>query len=321
MLKGMQVVALEEHYWDAEVSRLSPGYETSRVGRQLQELFDFDDIRLAEMDAAGVDVQVLSLGAPSLQRMTGQAAVDLARRANDRLAENVRRRPDRFAAFCALPTDAPEAAADELERCVKDLGFCGAMVHGLSNGEFLDRPRFWPIFARASQLKVPIYLHPAMPDATVSNAYYADYAQAFPMVMRPAWGFTVETATLAIRLILSGVFETHRDLQFILGHMGETLPYQLWRIDQALARPGQDAIQFRKLFCEHFHITTSGHFSTPALHCAMMEIGMDRIMFSIDWPFVKNEPAMDWIRTLQLNDVDLAKLLHGNARRLLSLRT
>jgi len=319
MLRGIKVIALEEHYWDEEVSRLSPGYETSRVGRQLQELFDFGDIRLKEMDDAGVDFQVISHGAPSLQRMTGQGAVDLARRTNDRLAEKVRMRPDRFGAFCVLPTDVPESAADELERCVKDLRFCGAMVHGLSNGEFLDRPRFWPIFERASQLQVPIYLHPAMPDADVTKAYYADYAQAFPMVMRPAWGFTVETATLAIRLILSGVFEKHHNLQFILGHMGETLPYQLWRIDQALARPGQDSIQFRKLFCEHFHITTSGHFSTPALQCAMMELGIDRIMFSIDWPFVKNQQAIEWLKTLQLNEADLSKLLNGNARRLLSL--
>jgi predicted TIM-barrel fold metal-dependent hydrolase len=319
MFRNMPVVALEEHYWDKELSEKSVGFESARSEWQMKRLFDFDELRLGEMDSNGIDVQVISHGAPSIQRMKGQEAVDLARRCNDRLAEQIARHPKRFYGFGMLPTDVPDAAADELERCMRDLNFRGAMLHGQSNGRFLDNQFFWPVFERASALGAPIYLHPATADPRVSEAYYADYVKAFPMVVRPAWGYTVETATLAIRLVLSGVFEKHAGLQVILGHMGETLPYQLWRIDQALARPGQDSMSFRKIFCDHFHITTSGHFSTPALHCAMMELGLDRIMFSIDWPFVPNEPGMEWVKTLQMNEADMGKFLGGNAKRLLQL--
>lgn len=319
MFKNMPVITIEEHYWDREVAETSPGYALGRSERQMRQLYDFDEMRLGEMDANGIDVQVLSHGAPSMQRMQGQAAVDLARRANDRLAEQVARHPTRYYGFAMLPTDVPDAAADELERCVRDLKFRGAMVHGLSNGHFLDERRFWPIFERAAALEVPVYLHPANPDERVTEAYYADYMKSYPMVIRPAWGYTVETATLAIRLVLSGVFKEYPALQCVLGHFGETLPYLLWRIDQALKRPGQEAMSFRDTFCSHFHITTSGHFSTPALVCAMMEMGMDRIMFSIDWPFVANEPGMEWVRTLQLSEADMRKFLGGNAQKLLRL--
>ena len=159
----------------------------------------------------------------------------------------------------------PDAAADELERTTKELGFKGAMLHGLANGKFLDDKRFWPIYARAEKLDVPIYLHPALPQPDVPRIYYDDYVKDFPMVARPAWGYTVETATLAIRLVLSGVFEKHPKLKIILGHLGETLPFLVWRIDQALKRPGQKSLSFRDIFCNNFYITTSGNFSNPAL--------------------------------------------------------
>lgn len=319
MLRNMPVVAIEEHYWDRELADLFAAGESPRRPDQLQRLYDFDELRLGEMDAAGVDIQVISHGAPSTQRLKGQNAVDIAQRVNDRLAAHVARHPKRYAAFAALPTDVPEAAARELERCVRQLGFKGAMTHGLSNGEFLDMPRFRPIFQAADALDVPIYLHPANPNPVVADAYYNDYAKTYPMVIRPAWGFTVETATQAIRLVLSGVFNECKNLQIILGHFGETLPFLLWRINQALSRPGQDEMRFREIFCTHFHVTTSGHFSTPALLCTMLEMGIDRIMFSVDWPFVVHDGAMDWVRSLQMNDNDMAKFLGGNATRLLKL--
>jgi predicted TIM-barrel fold metal-dependent hydrolase len=319
MLRNMPVVAIEEHYWDKELADLFASDESPRRPEQLKRLYDFDELRLGEMDAAGVDIQVISHGAPSTQRLKGQNAVDIASRVNDRLAAHVARHPKRYAAFTALPTDVPEAAARELERCVKQLGFKGAMTHGLSNGEFLDMPRFRPMFEAADALDVPIYLHPANPVPSVAEAYYNDYAKTYPMVIRPAWGFTVETATQAIRLILSGVFKDCKRLQIILGHFGETLPFLLWRINQALSRPGQDEMRFRDIFCNHFHVTTSGHFSTPALLCTMLEMGIDRIMFSVDWPFVVHDGAMDWAKSLQMNDHDMAKFLGGNAKRLLKL--
>jgi 2,3-dihydroxybenzoate decarboxylase len=170
----------------------------------VRRLSDLGALRLQEMDAAGIDVQVLSHGSPSTQTLAADIAVAVARRVNDRLAAVVAANPKRFAAFAALPTADPAAAAHELERTVVQHGFKGAMIHGLTNGEFLDGKRFWPIFERAQELDVPLYLHPSVPHAAVVDAYYKDYVKEFPAVIRPAWGFTVETATQAIRLILSG---------------------------------------------------------------------------------------------------------------------
>src|SRR5262249_50092400 len=229
--------------------------------------------------------------------------------------------PDRFAGFAALPTPDPQAAADELERAVTTLGFKGAMVHGLTNGVFFDDERFWPIFARAQALDVPLYVHPAAPHRAVAEAYYKDYLNDFPSLLTAAWGFTVETATQGIRLVLSGVFDAYPDVRIILGHMGEGLPFLLWRIDHALSRPGNRTTpgSFREYFSRHFWITTSGNFSNPSLLCSVMEMGIDRILFSVDYPFVMNKPGTDWIPTIPLCEEDKAKLLHGNAVGLLKL--
>ncbi|MBX9740363.1 MAG: amidohydrolase family protein [Beijerinckiaceae bacterium] len=313
------VIALEEHYWDAELVSKLTGAEGTRSPDLLQRLHDLGEIRLREMDEAGIDIQVLSHGAPSGQKLPEDIAVSLVRGVNDRLHQAISLHPTRFAGFAALPTIHPEAAADELDRCVSELGFKGAMIHGLTNGLWLDDKRFWPIFARAEKLRVPIYLHPSFPHADVMKAYYADYAKDYPQVIRAAWGYTVEAATQAIRLVLSRVFETHPGLNIVLGHMGETLPFLLWRINQALSRPGHEELSFREQFTRHFYVTTSGNFSTPALMCTMTELGMDRIMFAVDWPFVANKPAMDWVNDLQISRDDKTKLLSGNAKRLLRM--
>ena len=217
-----------------------------------------------------------------------------------------------------MPTSDPKAAAEELERTVK-LGFKGAMLHGLADGVFLDDKRFWPIFERAERLDVPLYLHPSLPHPGVMDIYYKDYAKDFPMVVRAAWGYTVETATLALRLVLSGVFDAHPRLKIILGHLGETLPFLVWRVDQALARPGHKQMSFRDIFCGNFYVTTSGFFSNPALLCCVMELGIDRILFAVDWPFVMNPPAVRWMEAVPLCDEDKVKILSGNAKRLLRM--
>jgi 2,3-dihydroxybenzoate decarboxylase len=312
------VIAIEEHYWDEELEKTYTGSEAGRPGEQAKRLHDYDALRLREMDEAGIDIQVLSHGAPSTQKLPADIAPALTRRVNDRLHAIVQRHPKRFAAFAALPTAVPEAAADELERTA-GLGFKGAMLHGMANGAFLDQPKFWPIFARAEKLDLPIYLHPSLPNADVMRIYYDDYVKDFPTVARPAWGYTVETATLAIRLVLSGVFDKHPNLKIILGHLGETLPFLVWRIDQALARPGQKAMSFRDVFCKNFYITTSGNFSNPALLCCVMEMGIDHILFAVDWPFVMNPPAAEWMRQVPLCDEDKAKILGGNVKRLLRM--
>ncbi len=313
------IIALEEHYWDSELVATYDKADMAGGPEIVKRLEDLGALRLKEMDEAGIDIQVLSHGAPSTQKLTGDGAVGLARRVNDRLRDAVSLHPTRFAGFAALPTSDPAAAADELERCVTRLGFKGAMLHGMANGVFLDDQRFWPIYERAAALGVPIYLHPSLPHPAVMDVYYKDYVKDFPMVIRAAWGFTVETATLAVRLVLSGVFEKYPGLNIILGHLGETLPFFVWRIDHALARPGQKSLSFRDVFCNHFHITTSGNFSDPALICCMMELGVDRILFSVDWPFVANPPAVRWMESVPLSDADKAKVLSGNAQRLLKL--
>lgn len=314
------IIALEEHYWDRELAATFKGPEAGRGGDTDMRLFDFAGIRVKEMDEAGIDIQVLSHGAPSAQKLPPETAVAVTRGVNDRLAAEVKKNPKRFAGFAALPSAVPEAAADELERAVKEHGFKGAMIHGLSNGEFLDLPKFWPIYARAEKLDVPIYFHPSLPDQRVTDIYYQEYAKDFPLVVRPAWGYTVETATQAIRLVLSGVFEKHPKLKIILGHFGETIPFLLWRIDSSLKRPGQKPLAFRDIFTSNFWLTTSGFFSDPALLCCVMEMGVDRILFSVDWPFVQdNQPAVHWLERIPFSDEDKAKIASGNAKRLLRM--
>ena len=317
-IAGKQVIALEEHYYDAEVAATFGG-ETDRGSEVRKRLDDLGELRLREMDESGIDVQVLSHGAPSTQRLAGEQAVSLARGANDRLYEAIQHNPERFAGFAALPTAEPKAAADELERTVQMYGFKGAMVHGLTNGVFFDDQRFWPILERAESLDVPIYLHPAMPHRAVVEAYYKDYVQDYPGILSAAWGFTVETATAGIRMVLSGAFEKYPNLKIILGHLGEGLPFLLWRINMALERPGNKSIPFREIFAMHFYITTSGNFSTPALVCSMLEMGIDRILYSVDYPYVMNPPGTAWMQDLQVSPEDKEKILSGNARRLLKM--
>jgi 2,3-dihydroxybenzoate decarboxylase len=319
MYNKTPVIAIEEHYWDAELASHFKGPEAGRPGDISTRLHDLGALRIKEMDEAGIDIQVLSHGAPATQKLPADVAVELARRVNDRLHAAISAHPTRFAGFAALPTADPNAAADELERTVTKLGFKGAMIHGLANNVFIDDKRFWPIFARAERLDMPIYLHPSLPHPAVMEAYYKDYVADFPMVVRAAWGYTVEAATTAIRLVLSGVFEAHPGVKIILGHLGETLPFLLWRIDQALARPGHKAVSFREVFCNKFYITTSGNFSDPALQCCITEMGVDRIIFAVDWPFVANAPAVEWMKRAPLSEQDKIKILSGNVKRLLRM--
>lgn len=316
---GMQVIAIEEHYYDAEVASHFTGVDAKLGDRIKDRLEDVDQLRIKEMDEAGIDIQVLSHGAPSTQRMDAETAVTVAKGANDRLYETVQAHPDRFAGFAALPTPDPKAAADELERAVTKLNFKGAMVHGLTNGVFFDDKKFWPIFERARDLDVPLYVHPAVPHEDVANIYYKDYLKDYPTLLTAAWGFTVETATQGIRLVLSGVFDKYPGVKIILGHLGESLPFSLWRINSALSRPGNESASFRDTFCEHFWITTSGNFSDPALLCSIQELGVDRILFSVDYPFVPNNPGTEWMEALHLSNEDKDKILNGNAKKLLRM--
>ena len=314
---GTRIVALEEHYWDRELAGRFEGAEGQRGGDIEDKLFDLGSKRLADMDAAGIDYSIISHGPPSAQKIADESVVALCARVNDRLLNVVGERPTRFGAFCALPTAFPDAAADELERCVA-AGAAGAMIHGLTNGRFIDGKEFWPIFARAEQLNVPIYLHPSWPAKVVSDLYYKDYLSDFPMLARAAWGYSVENGTTAVRIILSGLLEQHPDLKLILGHLGETIPFQLSRLDEAFNRPGSKRVAVRDMVRRNFWITTSGFFSTHALRCCIEEMGSDRVLFSIDYPFVsESAPGTAWLVGADITDDERAQIFSGNAEAIL----
>ena len=314
------IIALEEHYHDPDVREKFEGYDKGLPPGLRPRLDDLGASRLSDMDAAGIDTQVLSHAAPSTQKMDAESAVALARRANDKLAEAIRANPTRFAGFAALPTPDPGAAAAELERAVAKLGFKGAMIHGLTSGTlFHDDKRFWPIYERAQALDVPIYLHPAYPHPAVIEAYYKDYVREWPTFAIEGWGFAVETATQGLRMILSRVFDTYPGLKIILGHMGEGLPFYMWRINYSLSRFSKQADYIRAMFREHFYVTTSGFFSDPALQCCIAELGIERVMFSVDYPYMENPPGAKWITAAPLSADDKLKVMSGNAKRLLKI--
>jgi 2,3-dihydroxybenzoate decarboxylase len=317
---GRQVIAIEEHYWDPEMAATFNDGATGGSQKMRDLLQDIDGERLRQMDAGGIDIQVLSHGAPASQRLDPKSAVAMTEGVNDRLRAICTARPDRFAGFASLPTTVPEACADELDRAVTELGLKGAMIHGLTgDGVFFDDKRFWPVFERAQALDVPLYMHPAVPHPAVVAAYYKDYIADYPALLNAAWGFTVETATQGIRIVLSGVLDEYPNVKIVLGHLGEGLPFLLWRIDHALSRPGNKKLNFREKFSRNFWITTSGNFSDPALLCSIQELGADRILFSVDWPFVENAPGVEWLEGVHLNQADKDKILHGNAKELLKL--
>ncbi len=316
---GQRVIAVEEHYLDPGISVDFANADALLPAHLRRRLEDLGEARIKEMDDAGVDMQVLSHVGPVTQRTDAESAVRIARGANDRLHQFIQLNPTRFAGFAALPTPDAKAAADELERTVERFGFVGGMINGLTNGRFIDERQYWPIFERAQGLDVPLYMHPAAPHPAVVQSYYADYAERYPILLGPACGFTVEAFVQAIRLVLSGVLDAYPRVKIILGHLGEGLPYLLWRIDRALSRSGNLGRSFRDCFCAHFHVTTSGNFSDAALALCIAELGVDKVIFAVDTPFMASADGVRWARSLPLSSEDRDKILHANATRLLRL--
>jgi predicted TIM-barrel fold metal-dependent hydrolase len=236
-------------------------------------LYDIDEGRLAAMDAAGIDVQVLSSSTTSVQFFEPARSVELAKKVNDHLAEGIARHPDRFAGFATLPMPDPPAAVPELERAVKEHGFKGAMIHGHTNGKFLDAEEFWPILEAAEGLEVPIYLHPTFPPQAVMEAYYSGHAPQFAFPLSGAgWGWHVDTGMHVLRMVLAGVFDRFPRLRLIIGHMGEAIPFSLARTESVFARmAGPTGLErlITDYFLENVFITTSGYFTDPPLTCAL----------------------------------------------------
>jgi uncharacterized protein len=329
----MRIVALEEHF---TVPKIVSGIDPEAVRRRgfpgpdfawaqtikRDELGDLGDTRLADMDASGITVQVLSVAGPGADLVPGKAGIAVARAYNDALAEAVARCPDRYRGFAHLPLLAPEAAADELERTVKDLGFHGVLVNGPTDGRFLDDPMFEPVLARAAALDVPIYIHPGIPPESVRNAYYDGLPGNFSFTLAlSAWGWHGETAIHTLRLVLSGALDRHPGLKIVIGHMGEALPFMLDRIDETTSLGAKSLLRrsVRQTLLDQVWITTSGFFTVAPFMAALMTFGADRIMFSVDYPFASNARARAFLDALPVSIADREKIAHGNADRLLRL--
>ena len=320
-------IGLEEHFAMPETLQDSAGFVPGEYWKELSKrLLDIHEGRLREMDENGMEMMILSLNAPAVQAIpSAHQANEVAMRANDFLAEQVARRPTRFQAFAALPLQDADLATREMERCVKQLGFKGALVNGFSqidspeNCVYYDAPRFSSFWASVEKLDVPFYLHPRNPIGSWAQIY-----DGHPWLLGPTWAFGQETAVHALRLMASGLFDKHPKLQIILGHMGEGLPYSMWRIDNRNAwvkspktYPAKKT--FGEYFQNNFHITTSGNFRTQTLIDAMLEIGADRILFSTDWPFENVDHAATWFDAASISEADRLKIGRTNAEKLFKL--
>ncbi len=327
-VSAIRTVALEEAFlhprvWDLFPAALQQKYQPVRA-----RLSDVGPERIRQMDAAGIDVQVLSHVQPGVQALADDQAelsISVCREVNDWLAEVVAAQPSRFAGFAMLPTQSPAHAAAELERAIHQLGFKGALINGHTNGRYLDDPSCDVLLAQAESLDVPIYIHPTDPPQPVSASYYAPFDAA----LIPTWGWPVETGTHVLRLICAGVFDRHPNLKIIVGHMGELLPYCFTRLNVGLTMPGWLSVTESELptmsnnvgyyLRENVFITSSGVFDVPVFDCARAMLRLDNLMFSVDYPFQDNFAAMEFLERCGLSTEEKERFAHRTAETLLKL--
>ncbi len=326
-------VAVEEHF---NLLTAAPGgpdtedlsklvkamdYDATWMARIDERLVEIGPMRLAEMDAAGVDVCVLSHTVPGVQGIMEPAeAVAAARRVNDFLAAAVAKHPSRFAGFASVALQDPQEAARELERAVTRLGLKGVMINGYTNtadgrGAYLDEERFLPFWEAAAALRTPVYIHPRPP---IEQRLFEGHAQ----LLGATWGFAPETAAHVLRIVHSGLLDRFPALTLVLGHMGETLPYFAWRIQHCFEYNPSDKRLERRLqdyLSDNFYVSTSGFHSDQALISAILTIGADRILFAVDYPYETMTPAAEWIERAPISEHDRRKIAHGNARALFGL--
>jgi 2,3-dihydroxybenzoate decarboxylase len=311
-------IALEEHfldpatepYWRSTMVDVAP----EKTAQLYACLTDFDERRLKMMEEHGIVRMVLSVAGPGVQAERDPAtAVQRARASNDFLARQVQKRPDRYAGLAHLPMQDPRAAAEELERCMRELKFCGAMINGHTNGKYLDHREYDPFWERAAALGAPIYLHPADPVAPLP------VLSGHNVLVRPMWGWGVETGSHALRMICGGVFHRYPKAKLVLGHLGETLPYLLWRFDSRskpygwnLPKPPSQYIK------ENVWVTLSGMYDAPPLRCALDALGRDRVMFSADYPF-DSDGAGPFMDKVPLDESLRKDIAYNNAAKLLGL--
>jgi 2,3-dihydroxybenzoate decarboxylase len=312
-------IALEEHFlspglidiWRPTMSEV-PVAATEQL---FQRLTDFGDLRLETMDRAGIARAVLSIAGPGVQAVREPAAATrMARESNDFLAKEIQKRHDRYSGFAHIAAQDPKAAADELERCVRDLKFRGALINGHTNGQYLDDPKLAPFWERAEALGTVIYIHPIDPVTP------APVLNGVPALRRATWEWGFETGSHALRLVFSGLFDRYPNAKVALGHMGEALPYLLWRFDSRaklynvkLAKPPSQYIK------ENILVTVSGVFAAEPLHCALDALGRDRVMFSADYPFESALEAGHFMDTVPLDETLRADVAYNNAAKVLGL--
>jgi len=324
----MRTITLEEHF-------ISPGFLAGpgkdfaeqlrgrgpRFARIYEQLRDVGDKRIAEMDAAGIDMQVLSLNSPGVEQAEAAEQVSIAAESNDFLAEVVKKNPTRFAAFAALATAAPDKAAEELDRRVRQQGFKGTLINGHTRGRYLDDKFFSPILERAEALNVPIYLHPTVPPKAVVEASFGGFSPSVTaMLAGGGWGWHLETAVHLIRMILGGVFDRHPRLQVVIGHLGEGIPFMLPRLNRNLPKEltklGRPIEAYLR---ENVHYTFGGFNFAATFLNLLLEVGVGRIMFSVDYPYGSMAEARAFLQQLPVSEADRERIAHGNAEKLLGL--
>jgi len=326
-MKVQRKIALEEHVASPETAVYSQKLHKDKWDVMGPRILDIHGQLLAEMDAAGIEISVLSLNAPLIQAIPNVSqAIETARRGNDFLAEEVAKNPSRFLAFAALPMQDPDAASKELTRCVRQLGFKGAKVNGFSQKDredsavYYDLPEYRPFWRVVESLDVPFYLHPREPLPSQQLSY-----DGHPWLMGPSWAFGVETATHALRLMASGLLDEYPKLTLMLGHLGETLPTAVWRIDHwfRLAPRGLPAKRkMSEYLRDNFYITIAGNFCSHTLTDTITEVGVDRILFAADYPFERMTEAAEWFDNLDvISEEDRLKIGRTNAEKLLKLGT
>jgi len=321
-------IAIEEHFAVDEpdkdtTRRLQGNASWANTARRLTE---FHDLRLKDMDACGIEYAILSLNAPAIQMILDpKEALAAARRANDFLAEQVAKRPDRFGGLAALPMQDPDAAAQEFTRCVKELGFPGALVNGFTQRGvsdsvvYYDIPEYRPFWREVAALDVPFYLHPRTSIYERSHHY-----DGHPWLFSSAWGFAAETSVHVLRLIGSGLFDELPTLQIVIGHLGERIPFDMWRIDHRIAviPAGYPAKKPMSAYMRsNVHITTSGNFHDNTLRCALAEMGVERTLFAIDYPMEEMALGAGWFdNTPVLSEQDRIRIGRANAIKLFKLK-
>lgn len=335
--RKLHKIALEEHFGhpaamernssgeiDFDSQAASEGVDAQMLKRIWKDLEDVGEMRLARMDGAGIDSAILSLTCPGIQGIkTIDRATKAAREINDALAEYIARNPKRFAGFASLAMQSPKNAATELERCIKTLDFKGVMINGYSNinGDiaYLDEDAFIPFWDAVADFDVPVYLHPRTPFE--QRAY-----KTYPELLGAMWGYGADTAVHALRLVFSGLFDRYPKLNVILGHLGEMLPYAAWRIQHVCRNVFSGKIhgtqlqkRFQDYLSDNFYLTTSGNLSEQALACAVLSVGSDRILFSVDYPYEVMDVAARWIDSAPMAERDRRKIAYENASKLFKL--